>query len=99
MQLRSRLCSLGFFTIFAIFLTSCTGLRSDTATNAGSGSTSATLQSSVGHIVIMMQENRSFDHYFGQLNAYRTSKGLPADVDDLSRAGTVALPGWQGDNN
>lgn len=29
----------------------------------------------------MLQENRSFDHYFGQLNAYRQSKGLPADVD------------------
>ena len=29
----------------------------------------------------MMQENRSFDEYFGQLNNYRTSKGLGADVN------------------
>lgn len=28
-----------------------------------------------------MQENRSFDEYFGQLNAYRQSQGLGADVD------------------
>jgi phospholipase C len=29
----------------------------------------------------MMQENRGFDEYFGQLNAYRESQGLAADVD------------------
>jgi phospholipase C len=29
----------------------------------------------------MMQENRGFDEYFGQLNAYRQSQGLDADVD------------------
>jgi phospholipase C len=29
----------------------------------------------------MLQENRSFDHYFGQLNNYRQAKGLGADVD------------------
>ena len=29
----------------------------------------------------MLQENRSFDHYFGNLNSYRQSLGLPADVD------------------
>jgi phospholipase C len=36
---------------------------------------------SVNHIIFMLQENRSFDHYFGQLNAYRQTNGLPADVD------------------
>lgn len=35
----------------------------------------------VNHIIYMMQENRSFDEYFGQLNAYRQSQGLGADVD------------------
>ena len=35
----------------------------------------------VNHIVYMMQENQSFDRYFGQLNAYRQSKGFGADVD------------------
>src|SRR6266851_236822 len=35
----------------------------------------------VNHIVYMLQENRSFDHYFGQLNTYRQSQGAAADVD------------------
>lgn len=35
----------------------------------------------VNHIIYMLQENESFDHYFGQLNAYRQSQGFGADVD------------------
>src|SRR5258705_12536165 len=35
----------------------------------------------VNHIIYMMQENRSFDHYFGQINSYRLSQGAGADVD------------------
>src|ERR1700674_400302 len=37
----------------------------------------------VQHVVIMVQENRSFDHYFGFLNDYRVSQGLAADVDGM----------------
>ncbi len=46
---------------------------------------------SINHIVFMAQENRSFDSYFGMLNAYRVSQGLGADVDGLpgSATGTV----------
>jgi len=64
-----------------------------TVTTAGTGITS------VGHIIIMMQENRSFDHYFGHLNEYRTAQGLPANVDDLSNAGNVSLPSWDNSGN
>ena len=35
----------------------------------------------VKHIIIFMQENRSFDNYFGVLGAYRAGKGLSNDVD------------------
>lgn len=35
----------------------------------------------VHHIIYMLQENRSFDEYFGQLNSYRQGQGLSADVD------------------
>src|SRR3984893_3934286 len=35
----------------------------------------------VNHIIYMLQENRSFDQYFGQLNVYRQGKGLSTDVD------------------
>ncbi len=38
---------------------------------------------SINHIVVMLQENRSFDNYFGKLNDYRVSQGLSADVDGL----------------
>jgi phospholipase C len=44
----------------------------------------------------MLQENRSFDHYFGHLNEYRIAHGLPGGVDDLSNAGTVSNPSWNG---
>lgn len=37
----------------------------------------------VNHVIFMLQENRSFDTYFGQLNGYRTAHGLPADVDGM----------------
>ena len=54
---------------------------------------------SINHIIIMMQENRSFDQYFGHLNEYRTALGLPANVDDLSNAGNVSLPSWNNSGN
>jgi phospholipase C len=43
----------------------------------------------VNHVVIMIQENRSFDHYFGQMTAYRQANsypinGSPATIDDES---------------
>jgi phospholipase C len=82
-----------------------------TATATGSGGT-ATAQatvtvtavgngiSSVSNIIIMMQENRSFDHYFGHLNAYRAAQGLGSnDVDDLIRAGNGTNPSWNGTGN
>src|ERR1043165_1650523 len=44
---------------------------------------SATLQSSVNHIVYILQQNRSFDMYLGKINDYRAAHGLPTDVDGL----------------
>src|SRR5215469_12661650 len=42
------------------------------------------LKSRVNHIIFMLQENRSFDSYFGKLNDYRASQfNLPREVDDL----------------
>src|SRR5215472_3436981 len=34
-----------------------------------------TLQTSINHVIIMLQENRSFDSYFGKMTAYRTANG------------------------
>ena len=40
----------------------------------------ATLQS-INHIVVLLQENRSFDHYFGKMNEYRQANSYPTVVD------------------
>jgi len=45
-----------------------------------------------------MQENRSFDHYFVNLNLYRATKGLGPDVDLMNPA-LVSLPTWDGSPN
>jgi len=52
----------------------------------------------VNHIVLFMQENRSFDHYFVNLNLYRATKGLGPDVDLMNPA-LVSLPTWDGSPN
>ena len=40
--------------------------------------------SSIKHIIFYVQENRSFDNYFGFLGQYRATKGLPAsDIDGI----------------
>jgi phospholipase C len=40
---------------------------------------------SINHIVFMLQENRSFDSYFGQLGAYRAANkyGAASDIDGI----------------
>ena len=64
----------------------CTGSGTCTVSATGivnvTASFGASLQS-INHIIIMAQENRSFDHYFGKLNDFRTANGVPADVDGL----------------
>lgn len=59
----------------SMVLVSCRGLTTGNGANQGI--------KSINHIVFMVEENRSFDHYFGKLNDYRTANGLPADVDGL----------------
>jgi phospholipase C len=38
----------------------------------------------INHIIFMVQENRSFDQYFGKLNDYRVKQGLGADIDGFT---------------
>jgi phospholipase C len=45
--------------------------------------------SSIKHIIFFLQENRSFDNYFGMLGQYKASKGLPNDVDGLDPSSMV----------
>jgi phospholipase C len=46
------------------------------------------------HIIFFLQENRSFDSYFGMLGAYKAAEGLANDIDGLDLNTTV--PNTQG---
>lgn len=46
------------------------------------------------HIIFFVQENRSFDNYFGMLGPYKASLGLANDVDGIDL--NAALPNTQG---
>ncbi|MGC2696494.1 MAG: alkaline phosphatase family protein [Candidatus Angelobacter sp.] len=69
--------------VSALVSAGCAGLGATTpqptptATPAPSPTPTPTLQSSVNHIIIMAQENRSFDHYFGHLMQYWQKNGYP----------------------
>ena len=67
-----------------LFMAACQGI-----TTGGNGNPLPTPTptpgslNSLNHIVLFMQENRAFDHYFGALNTYRAKQTppLPQDVD------------------
>ncbi len=71
--------------------TTYTATAKDAAGNTKSASATVTvmaggsLQSSIKHIIFFVQENRSFDSYFGFLGQYRAAHGYGAatDVDGL----------------
>jgi phospholipase C len=46
------------------------------------------------HIIFFLQENRSFDSYFGMLGPYKASEGLANNVDGLNL--NTTLPNTQG---
>lgn len=74
-------------SVFAGWSGACSGTGSCTLNISSAGSVTATFSASlqsIQHIIFMLQENRSFDEYFGKLNDYRTANGLAADVDGLS---------------
>ncbi len=58
---------------------------SGSGSSGGSGSGTGTGSvKQINHIVWMLQENRSFDHYFGSLNTYRAAHGQGSnDVDGI----------------
>ena len=76
-----------FVLLSLALLTGCQGLGASsgpTPTPTPSPTPAGSLQS-VNHIIFMMQENRSFDAYFGKINDYRASlaPALGRDADDL----------------
>lgn len=95
------------FLLFLVFglmwMSACSGVgsaSSGSGGSTGSGGSGAGI-GAVNHVIIMMQENRSFDNYFGQMTAYRQRSGIPivssdGKINDLSTgsySNTVAQVG------
>jgi phospholipase C len=78
----------------AIFEVGCggAGSRNNSSNNDNGGQQppqGTPAPASITHIVVMMQENRSFDNYFGRLGQYKRDHGIPGDVEDLPLNVTV----------
>jgi phospholipase C len=68
-----------------IYTATATGANNQTATATAPVTVSpANLDASVNHIIFMMQENRTFDHYFGMLNPYRVANGYNVGDDGVT---------------
>ena len=93
-------------TTYTLTATGSTGSAMATATVSVSGTGGSGGISKINHIIFALQENRSFDNYFGMMNKYRSMNGLPQDVDaftlnsagvptnsnpDYARTGTVTV--------
>ena len=77
---KQKLCRMaaacGIFVAFAV-LCACRGLVNTAGHQSG---TPGSLQS-IQHVIFMLQENRSFDTYFGMLNPYRQANNFTVSED------------------
>ena len=76
----------GTVTVTPTATTTYTAEASNTAGATASAQTTVTVGASgdvtkIQHVIFMMQENRSFDSYFGMLNPYRHAKGWQVGDD------------------
>src|SRR5882672_11905079 len=60
----------------AILVASLAGCRGLGNSNLGTGTGTSDLQQ-INHIIILAQENRGFEHYFGSLRQYWAANGFP----------------------
>ena len=76
----------------SLLMSACQGLGGGSSAPTPTPTPAGSLNS-INHVVLFMQENRSFDTYFGQLNAYRAKQTppLPQDVDTWT-SGTDKTP-------
>ncbi len=88
---RATECCAVFF--LALLMSGCQGLGGGGGATPTPTPQPAGSLNSINHIILFMQENRSFDSYFGQLNAYRAKQTppLPQDVDTWT-SGTDKTP-------
>ena len=62
--------------LLSLLMSACAGLGGGSSATPTPTPAPAGSLNSINHIVLFMQENRSFDSYFGQLNAYRAKQTL-----------------------
>ncbi len=100
---RLRFASIAVVALLSAALSGCQGLGVSSSSGGG-GTTSpppSSLQS-INHIIFLVQENRSFDSYFGQLPAYWAKNGfpsqqfagLPANASNPSFDGSTTIPAF-----
>ncbi len=65
----------------ATYTATATGVGGNVTATAAVTVTAAGSSQSISHVVFMLQENRSFDSYFGLLNKYRAANGLNVGDD------------------
>ena len=76
-------------SVFGGWTGACTGTSTCTLTLTSTQAVTATFNlagtiQSINHIIFFLQENRSFDHYFGELRQYWADNGYPdQDFDGL----------------
>ena len=75
-------------TTYTLTATGSNGTATAYATVSVSGTGGSGGISKINHIIFALQENRSFDQYFGMMNKYRSLKGLPQDVDGYTLNGS-----------
>jgi len=72
-------------TVTTIYTATATGTNNKIATATATVTVApGSLNASVNHIIFMMQENRTFDHYFGMLNPYRNANGFNVGDDGVT---------------
>jgi phospholipase C len=84
--------------VLLLLVCGCQGLRSSGVAASGTApSSDAQLRSGLNHIIFMLQENRSFDSYFGRLGAYRAAAGVGGSIDGLPA--NASNPSFDGASN
>ncbi len=82
---KNRLFPITIVFLSLALLSACSGVSGSsnappTNTGPSGGTTTATFQTAVKHIIFIAQENEGFDHYYSQINKYRASLHLSTDV-------------------
>ncbi|HZQ96253.1 MAG TPA: alkaline phosphatase family protein [Candidatus Sulfotelmatobacter sp.] len=87
---KKRECAAATVIGFTLLICACQGLKQ------GPGAPPIPLDpgvTAINHVIVMAQENRSFDHYFGQLPAYWAANGYPSQQFD-GLPPHSSNPGW-----